>query len=285
MLNTIASGPADISMVAVKFAESVVLACVGGRGLGPGASREGDKSVQRHLSPKHPFLLAETLDQAGHALARQMVGWLGMGNSGGAGGSGAKGNTGWGSGFGAQHYSVLINALQNLATNRAALFDDIVPALAAALESVNGGGAGDGRGGQKTSSAVAAPKGLQDAASSLRSACLKLLKVAPGASRSVQRLASAASLSGSDGEAKAAVDGNLTLRGRIKLPTRAKERPKTSRSGTPHGGIRRFHWRAHQSLFSAGNCVIVVVQKAVTAVIPYHGWSGSSTHNTAYVSM
>lgn len=245
MLNTITSGPADISMVAVKFAESVVLACVGGRGLAPGASREGDKSVQRDLSPSHPFLLADTLDQAGHALARQMVGWLGTSNSGGASGSGAKGSTGWGSGFGAQHYSVLINALQNLATNRAALFADIVPALAAALESVNGGGGGDGRGGQKTSSPSAAPKGLQDAASSLRSACLRLLKVAPGASKSVQRLATAASLSGSDGEAKAAVDGNSTLRGRIKLPIRAKERPKTSRSGTPHGRscwARKYCW-------------------------------------------
>lgn len=230
VLNAITSGPADISMVAVKFAESVVLACVGGRGLAPGASREGDKSVQRDLSPSHPFLLADTLDQAGHALARQMVGWLGMDNSAAASVS-PKASTGWGSGFGAQHYSVLINALQNLATNRAALFADIVPALAAALESVNGGGGGDGRGGQKTSAAAAAPKGLQDAASTLRSACLRLLKVAPGASRSVQRLATAASLSGSDGEAKAAVEGNSTLRGRIKLPTRAKERPKINQSG------------------------------------------------------
>lgn len=229
VLNTITSGPADISMVAVKFAESVVLACVGGRGLAPGASREGDKSVQRDLSPSHPFLLADTLDQAGHALARQMVGWLGNGGGGASGAAGATGGTGWGSGFGAQHYSVLINALQNLATNRAALFADIVPALATALESVNGGGRADGRGnGPK---APAAPQGLQDAASSLRSACLRLLKVAPVASKSVQRLAMAAALSGSDGEAKAAVDGNSTLRGRIKLPARPKERPKTSRAG------------------------------------------------------
>ncbi|CAM9404169.1 unnamed protein product, partial [Ectocarpus sp. 8 AP-2014] len=221
VLNTINSGPADISMVAIKFAESVVLACVGGRGLGPTASRGGDKSVQRDLSPSHPFLLADTLDQAGHALARQMVGWLG--NGGGAAAAAAAG--GGGSSFGAQHYSVLINALQNLATNRAALFADIVPALAAALESVNGGGAAaaaDGVG--------PAPKGLHDAASSLRSACLRLLKVAPGASRSVQRLATAATLSGSDGEAKAAVDGNPTLRGRIKLPARPRERPKASRA-------------------------------------------------------
>ncbi len=257
MLNTITSGPADISMVAIKFAETFVLACVGGRGLAPGASRE-DKSVQRDLSPSHPFLLADNLDQAGHALARQMVGWLGSssssssssssGGGGGGGGSGsvasgAKGGTGWGSGFGAQHYSVLINALQNLATNRAALFADIVPAFAAALESVNGGVGGggggrpDGRGGQRSSAAAAAavvgaaPKGLQDAASSLRSACLRLLKVAPSATKSVQRLATAAALSGSDGEAKAAVDGNSNLRNRIKLPARVRERPKTSRPG------------------------------------------------------
>lgn len=222
MLNTINSGPADISMVAIKFAESVVLACVGGRGLGPTASRGGDKSVQRDLSPSHPFLLADTLDQAGHALARQMVGWLG--NGGGAAAAAAAAGGG-GSSFGAQHYSVLINALQNLATNRAALFADIVPALAAALESVNGG-AGAGGGGVGP-----APKGLHDAASSLRSACLRLLKVAPGASRNVQRLATAAALSGSDGEAKAAVDGNSTLRGRIKLPARPRERPKAARAG------------------------------------------------------
>ncbi|CBJ30708.1 conserved unknown protein [Ectocarpus siliculosus] len=223
VLNTINSGPADISMVAIKFAESVVLACVGGRGLGPTASRGGDKSVQRDLSPSHPFLLADTLDQAGHALARQMVGWLG--NGGGAAAAAAAAAGGGGASFGAQHYSLLINALQNLATNRAALFADIVPALAAALESVNGGGAAaaaDGVG--------PAPKGLHDAASSLRSACLRLLKVAPGASRSVQRLATAAALSGSDGEAKAAVDGNSTLRGRIKLPARPRERPKAARA-------------------------------------------------------
>ena len=232
VLNTITSGPADISMVAVKFAESVVLACVGGRGLAPGASREGDKSVQRDLSPSHPFLLADTLDQAGHALARQMVGWLGNSGGGASGAAGTKGGTGWGLGFGAQHYTVLINALQNLATNRAALFADIVPALATALESVNSGGRADGRGnGPKT---PAAPQGLQDAASSLRSACLRLLKVAPVASKSVQRLATAAALSGSDGEAKAAVDGNSILRGRIKLPTRPRERPKTGRAGTPY---------------------------------------------------
>lgn len=235
MLNTIASGPADISMVAIKFAESVVLACVGGRGLAPGASRGGDKSVQRDLSPLHPFLLADTLDQAGHALARQMVGWLGNGGGGAAAAAG-----GGGSGFGAQHYSVLINALQNLATNRAVLFADIVPALAAALESVNGGGGAAVADGQNKSAAGAgaggggvglAPKGLHDAASSLRSACLRLLKVAPGASRGVQRLATAAALSGSDGEAKAAVDGNSTLRGRIKLPARPRERPKAARAG------------------------------------------------------
>ncbi|CAM9774110.1 unnamed protein product, partial [Hapterophycus canaliculatus] len=242
VLNTITSGPADISMVAVKFAESVVLACVGGRGLAPGASREGDKSVQRDLSPSHPFLLADTLDQAGHALARQMVGWLGNNSASASGAAGAKGGTGWGSGFGAQHYSVLINALQNLATNRAALFADIVPAFAAALESVNGGGLPDGRGKSSAAAAAtaatagavtAAPKGLQDAASSLRSACLRLLKVAPAASRNVQRLATAAALSGSDGEAKAAVDGNSNLRGRIKLPARPRERPKTRRAVSP----------------------------------------------------
>eukprot|EP00904_Undaria_pinnatifida_P003695 jgi/Undpi1/13326/HiC_scaffold_8.g02985.m1 len=186
VLNTITSGPADISMVAVKFAESVVLACVGGRGLAPGASREGDKS-----------------------------------------------GTGWGSGFGAQHYTVLINALQNLATNRAALFGDIVPALASALESVNGNGSGrskvalEARGGGKKGPTAGAivPKGLRDAGGSLRSACLKLLKVAPGPSVGVQRLAVAAALSGSDGEAKAAVGGNTTLKGRIKLPVRVRERP------------------------------------------------------------
>ncbi|CAM9907664.1 unnamed protein product, partial [Ectocarpus sp. 4 AP-2014] len=116
VLNTINSGPADISMVAIKFAESVVLACVGGRGLGPTASRGGDKSVQRDLSPSHPFLLADTLDQAGHALARQMVGWLGNGGgAAAAAGAAAAPAGGGGSSFGAQHYSVLINALQNLA--------------------------------------------------------------------------------------------------------------------------------------------------------------------------
>lgn len=251
MLNTITSGPADISMVAVKFAESVVLACVGGRGLAPGASREGDKSVQRDLSPSHPFLLADTLDQAGHALARQMVGWLGNSSAGAGGAAGAKGGTGWGSGFGAQHYSVLINALQNLATNRAALFADIVPAFAAALESVNRGGVRDGRGKSSAAAPAApagvvtvAPKGLQDAASSLRSACLRLLKVAPASSRNVQRLATAAALSGSDGEAKAAVEGNSSLRGRIKLPARPRERPKTSRAGTldHRSGDRAWAW-------------------------------------------
>lgn len=226
-------------MVAIKFAESVVLACVGGRGLGPGASRMGDKSVQRDLRPSHPFLLAETLDQAGHALARQMVGWLGSSGSDSGSGTSVTGtSTGWGSGFGAQHYAVLINALQSLATNRAALFSDIVPAFASALDNVNGGQANSGGSGHKNSSAggvVAAggavPKGLNDTASSLRSACLKLLKVAPGTSNSVQRLAAAAALSGSDGEAKAAVDGNPALRGRIKLPVRPKAR-RISRPGT-----------------------------------------------------
>ncbi|CAN0567010.1 unnamed protein product, partial [Ectocarpus sp. 12 AP-2014] len=59
------------------------------------------------------------------------------------------------------------------------------------------------------------------------------LKVAPGASTSVQRLATAAALSGSDGEAKAAVEGNSTLRGRIKLPARPRERPKAARAASP----------------------------------------------------
>lgn len=283
MLNTITSGPADISMVAIKFAESVVLACVGGRGLAPGASREGDKSVQRYLSPSHPFLLADTLDQAGHALARQMVGWLGT-SGGGAGASastsasasgaaGAKGGTGWGSGFGAQHYTVLINALQNLATNRAALFADIVPALATALEGVNGGERADGRGsGPKNS---AAPRGLQDAASSLRSACLRLLKVAPVASKTVQRLATAAALSGSDGEAKAAVDGNSILRGRIKLPARSRERPKTSRAGTPCyctlvGGIKWYRlWVAVDGLPMERNLSCVLVREKKVGVLDW----------------
>lgn len=207
-------------MVAIKFAESVVLACVGGRSLAPGASRDGDMSVQRDLSRSHPFLKADTLDQAGHALARQMVGWLA--SSGGSGGSKA---SGWGTGFGAQHYTVLISALQSLATNRAALFADIVPALASALESANGKEskvAAGVKGG--TTAAVAkaeVPKGLQGAASSLRSACLKLLKVAPGPSKAVQRLAEAAALSGSDGEATAAVEGNLALKGRIRLTSGA----------------------------------------------------------------
>lgn len=221
-------------MVAVKFAESVVLACVGGRSLAYRASRE-DESVQRDLSRKHPFLLADTLDQAGHSLARQMAGWLGIGCSGGGGGP-AKGVAGWGSGFGAQNYAALINALQRLATNRAALFGDIVPALASALDNVNGGGQVDG-GGKKNAAAGSSgdvPGGLRDAASSLRSACLKLLKVAPGASKSVQRLASAAALASSDGEAKAAVEGNPALRGRIKLPTRPRERPPTQK-GKPRG--------------------------------------------------
>lgn len=224
VLQTITSGPADISMVAIKFAESVVLACVGGRGLAPGSSREGDKSVQRDLSSAHPFLRADTLDQAGHALARQMVGWLGSGT--GAGGTHA---SGWGTAFGAQHYTVLINALQSLATNRAALFADIVPALASALGSVTGGDghAGAGKRGAPTTGATTVapsvnsngvPNGLQGAASSLRSACLKLLKVAPGPSKGVQRLAEAAALSGSDGEANAAVEGNSALRGRIRVP-------------------------------------------------------------------
>lgn len=207
-------------MVAVKFAESVVLACVGGRGLGFGSSRM-DESVVRDLKPSHPFLLADTLDQAGHALARQMVSWLGS-----SGGSGAGQSTGWGSGFGAQHYAVLINALQGLATKREALFGDIVPALASALESVNRKDQTDvpGAKANPASAPPPVPKGLKDAASSLRSACLKLLKVARVPSKSVQRLAVAAAVSGSDGEAKAAVDGNFALRGRIRLPTRAKKR-------------------------------------------------------------
>lgn len=221
VLSTITSGPPDISMVAIKFAESVVLACVGGHGLGIGASREGDKSVQRDLSHSHPILRADTLDQAGHALTRQMVGWLG--SSGGSGGTKA---SGWGMAFGPQHYTVLINALQSLATNRAALFADIVPALASALESLNGKGeacAGVGKRGPASATAAAAaanavPKGLQGAASSLRSACLKLLKVAPGPSKSVQRLAEAAASAGSDGEAVSAVEGNPALKGRIKIP-------------------------------------------------------------------
>lgn len=207
-------------MVAIKFAESVVLACVGGRGLGPGASREGDKSVQRDLSRSHPFLRADTLDQAGHALARQMVGWLG---SGGGGGGKASGSS---TAFGAQHYTVLINALQSLATNRAALFSDIVPALGSALESVNGkekAGAGSGGGGKggklAAAGSIEVPKALQDAASSLRSACLKLLKVSPGPSKAVQRMAEAAALAGIDGEATSAVEGNPALKGRIRLPS------------------------------------------------------------------
>lgn len=253
VLNTITSGPADISMIAVKFAETFVLACVGGRGLAAGSSRAGDKSVQRDLSPSHPFLKADTLDQAGHALARQMVGWLGSnGNGNSSGGGGAAKGAGWGSGFGAQHYTVLINALQSLATNRAALFEDIVPALASALESINGrvqvdgSGAGKKRKAGVASAAGAVSSGLQGAASSLRSACLKLLKVAPEASRSVQRLATAAALSGSDGEAKAAVEGNSALnRGRITLPARAKAQPKRQ-PGETIGAGRAGHARNYR---------------------------------------
>lgn len=254
VLNTITSGPADISMIAVKFAETFVLACVGGRGLAAGASRAGDKSVQRDLSHSHPFLKADTLDQAGHALARQMVGWLGSngnGNGNSSGGGAAAKGAGWGSGFGAQHYTVLINALQSLATNRAALFEDIVPALASALESINGkvqvdgSGAGKKRRAAAATAAGAVSSGLQGAASSLRSACLKLLKVAPAASRSVQRLATAAALSGSDGEAKAAVEGNSALnRGRITLPARPKAQPKHQPGETIGAG-----WAGH-----ARNC-------------------------------
>lgn len=212
-------------MVAIKFAESVVLACVGGRGLGPGASREGDKSVQRELSRSHPFLRADTLDQAGHALARQMIGWL----SSGGGGGGKTSSAGTGpSLFGTQHYTILINALQSLATNRAALYSDVVPALGSALESINTKdkgvvASGNGKGGKGAGAAagsVNVPKGLREAASSLRSACLKLLKVSPGPSKSVQRMAEAAALAGMDGEAAAAVEGNQMLRGRIRLPSR-----------------------------------------------------------------
>lgn len=231
-------------MVAIKFAESVVLACVGGRGVGAGSWREGDKSVQRELSPSHPFLSADTLDQAGHALARQMVSWLGTtGSSGGASASG------WGTDFGTQHYTVLINALQSLATNRAALFADIVPALATALEAVTNGekgaasakrgaSSGGGAAGEATeapgSSGVA--KGLLGASTSLRSACLKLLKVAPEASKSVQRLAEAAAVSGSDGEASAAVEGNPAIRGRVRVPG-AVPRSSRGRGGGGQSGM------------------------------------------------
>ncbi|CAM9263794.1 unnamed protein product [Discosporangium mesarthrocarpum] len=210
VLQLVTTGPPDMSMVAIKFAETFVLACVSGRSLGPGSSREGDKSVQRHLNPSHPFLRADALDEAGRALARQMVGWLQSGLRASSGDE--EGDSGvWGPGFVAQHYTVLVGTLQKLATNKAALFSSIVPALAAALEGATGAPSAPGGG------STGVPKGLRGAASSLRSACLKLLKVAPGPVAGVQRMADAAARAGSDDEAKAAVDGNSALRGRIRV--------------------------------------------------------------------
>ncbi|CAM9375022.1 unnamed protein product [Choristocarpus tenellus] len=141
-----------------------------------------------------------------------MVRWLESGIT--RSGGGKSGGGVWGPGFVAEHYTMLVQSLQRLATNKAALFSTIVPALAAALE---GASRATAVGSDVGTGTPAVSKELRGAASSIRSACLKLLKVAPAAGSGVQRMAIAAARAGSDGEAKAAVEGNSALRGRIRI--------------------------------------------------------------------
>jgi hypothetical protein len=72
--------------------------------------------------------------------------------------------------FEKKHYLVLENALQNIATSKAAMFDGLLPALAEALEraSTTTG---------PTTPRSAAPAALRETAAQLRVACLKLIKV------------------------------------------------------------------------------------------------------------
>jgi Symplekin/PTA1 N-terminal len=78
------TAPADISSVVIKFAETLVMAYVPGRGLGPYAAKEGDKSVHSDLPHSHPFLRKTLLESEGHQLAQQMTTWLRTGEADGA---------------------------------------------------------------------------------------------------------------------------------------------------------------------------------------------------------
>lgn len=67
---------------------------------------------------------------------------------------------------------MLENALQNIATSKAAMFDGLLPALAEALERATSTTAGP-----TTPRSAAAPAALRETAAQLRVACLKLIKV------------------------------------------------------------------------------------------------------------
>ncbi len=75
--------PAEtVSSVGIKFAETVVLSYVPGKGVGPNAARNDDKSIYRELPYTHPFLRAVRLEQEGCALNTEMVQWLKLGRAG-----------------------------------------------------------------------------------------------------------------------------------------------------------------------------------------------------------
>jgi symplekin len=183
----------DISSVAIKFAETVVLAFVPGRGVGPNAAREGDKSLHRELPYTHPFLRAVRLEDEGYQLARRMAQWMKDGGPEGAPDT-----------FSKKHYLVLENALQNVATSKSALFGEMMPPLTGALRNIS------------FSQATAA---LQATASQLRAACLKLLKVAPAPTAEVQQLLDTIVAGGWGGDrVRQAVDANPSIRGKVRAP-------------------------------------------------------------------
>ncbi|CAM9498530.1 unnamed protein product [Chrysoparadoxa australica] len=208
---------AEVSSIVLKFMETLVLSYVPGTGLGPSSARDGDKSIHRDLSLTHLFLRQGRLEAEGRQQAHTMAGWLKTGGP-------------VGQRFEKKHYIVLVNALQNIATSKGSMYDELLPAIVEAMEKASGQTQGKG---SRSGSQASIPPGLHDAASQLRSACVKLLRLAPGPSEMVQRLAHAVMRSGNDSQARAAVDSNSRIRGSIeagKAPTKAAPSPKGERS-------------------------------------------------------
>ncbi len=82
VLNAVNDPSETVSSIAIKFAETVVLHYVPGKGVGPNAARDEDKSIHRELSYTHPFLRAVRLEQEGYALSSEMTQWLKLGRAG-----------------------------------------------------------------------------------------------------------------------------------------------------------------------------------------------------------
>ncbi len=75
--------PAEtVSSIAIKFAETVILTYVPGKGVGLSTARDEDRSIHRDLPYTHPFLRAVRLEQEGYALSSEMTQWLKLGKTG-----------------------------------------------------------------------------------------------------------------------------------------------------------------------------------------------------------